>query len=555
MPRYTLSRALACATLLLALVAHAGAAATPATDAAKDAFREQALRQGQGPSAGPPRANATSFAGALRCMDRQFAAFGVRGVSVVLEDIPDSTRKVSAGGRDMFLSATSDMTRASRGIALIPWNPNSAQVAGRERLAQDASFTVQGSVTQFDESTLRQQRDGAICLGPLCIGAAESDAFSGLSLDLSLVENRSLTLVPGATTRNHVLIRRRGRGMDGDLTLKKFGLQYNFTFTSSEGTGQALRSLVELGTIELYGKLLKLPYWTCLGLDDRDPGVAAEIEDWWESLRSDTPALLAYLATQMRARGLYTGQADGQLERPLELAIRSYKLALGLQDDLNVDLDFFRRHLAADPAQVQRVAAGHLKALVAREPVAAAAAPAAAEPSAAVAAAAAVTPAAVAPAAVTPAAVTPAVTATASPAAAPATAAVRIAHRRGAGHVHERGESVEFDVHVGPSGFLYCFVLDDERTLTQIFPNPARPTAAVEAGARIAFPGTFGFRIVASRKGLAETVACLRSPRDLGLLALGTPRPALADLPALQREIARRAGGDADIGALDVLAR
>ena len=126
--------------------------------------------------------------------------------------------------------------------------------------------------------------------------------------------------MPGATTRNHVLIRRRGRGMDGDLTLKKFGLQYNFTFTSSEGTGQALRSLVELGTIELYGKLLKLPYWTCLGLDDRDPGVAAEIEDWWESLRSDTPALLAYLATQMRARGLYTGQADGQLERPLELA-------------------------------------------------------------------------------------------------------------------------------------------------------------------------------------------------------------------------------------------
>lgn len=527
---HLLPRRFAWVPLLLALVA----GTAHASGAAADPFRDQALRQGQGPSGGPPRANVTSFAGALRCMDRQFAASGVRGVSVVLEDIPDSTRKVSAGARDMFLSATSDMTRASRGIALIPWNPNSAQVAGRERLAQDASFTVQGSVTQFDESTLRKQRDGAVCLGPLCIGAAESDAFSGLSLDLSLVENRSLTLVPGVTTRNHVLIRRRGRGLDGDLTLKKFGLQYNFTFTSSEGTGQALRSLVELGTIELYGKLLKLPYWTCLGLDDRDPGVAAEIEDWWDSLRSDTPALLAYLSTQMRARGLYAGDKDGQLDRPLELAIRSYKLALGLPDDLNVDLDFFRRHLAADPAKVQTAAAAQLKTLLAQEPVASAGSMPAESPA-------------------TSPATSPDVSAVAgNPAATPG---LRVADRRGPGYVRQRGEGVEFDVTVGAAGFLYCFLLDDDRALTQIFPNPARPTAAVAAGARIAFPGDFGFRVVASRKGLPETVACLRSPRDLGLLALGTPRPALSDIEALQREMARRAGADNEIGVLHVLAR
>ena len=222
------------------------AAAACAQAPAKDAFRTQAEQLSTGPAA-PPVANATSFAAALRCMDGLFRTYGAKDVSVLIEDIHDATSKVKVGAKDMFLSATSQMTRGSRAVRLIPWGGDGAALyKNRDDVLKGASFAVQGSISQFDETMLRKQRDGAICLGPLCIGGAESDSFSGLSLDLNMIDTECLTLLPGVTSKNYVLVRRKGRGGDGDLSMKKFGIQYNFTFKSSDGQGQELLLKVKL---------------------------------------------------------------------------------------------------------------------------------------------------------------------------------------------------------------------------------------------------------------------------------------------------------------------
>lgn len=480
-----------------------------------DPFRRQAQQMTTGPSGGAPNANITSFATPLRCMDNLFRTYGAKGVSVLIEDIPDATSKVKVGAKDMFVSATSQMTRASRAIRLIPWVSGGAIYDRRkDAVLASANFSVQGSITQFDESMLRKQRDGAVCLGPICIGGAESDSYSGMSLDLNVIEAEGLTLIPGVTSKNVVLVRRKGNGFDGDLSLKKFGVQYNFTLTSSDAQGQALRTLVELSVIELYGRLLKIPYWSCLGLTDADPGVALEIEDWWETLRGDIPSLVSYLQIQMQARGLYKGEIDGQLSEALRRAIRAYRLAMGLPGDLNLDLEFFRKYLATDHLALQARALAELARINGHGGAGAAGArPAAARP--------------------------PEVTVTSS---------------RGGGYVYTRGEPVEVEVRVAGDGFLYCFIADDEGRVSQLFPNDRQASAAVRANSAIALPGEFGFRLFASRKGAAETIACLSSTRDLGKLALG--RAVIAgDLQTLWRSLVDRVDSGLRMGVLDVKVR
>ena len=507
------------------------------------------------PSAGPPRANMTGFASALRCMDSQFRIFGVKNVSVIIEDIPDQTKKVNVGGREMFVSATSQMTRSSRAIRLIPYDGNRKVFQdlfkGQDDIASKAAFAIQGSISQFDESLLKKQRDGGICLGLLCIGGADSDSFSGMSVDMSVLNVRDdLTLVPGAISKNFVLIRKSGKGADADLNYKKFGINFNFVASQSDGQGQALRNLVELSAIELFGRLMKIPYWNCLGVPDTDEGVKAEIEDWWDMLQSDVPSLVSYLQIQMTARGLYKGEIDGVIGDELERAVRAYKGAMGLKDDLSLDVEFFRTYLLSNHAETQPRAQARLKAINEAEGPIVAAAPAAAQ---AEAQRVAQVPAQAAPAP-QPGGKTPAAAAagTAAPAAA-ARSALTVQGTKGPQYVYRRGESLDVEVAVAGNGFLYCFLIDDSKMVSQFFPNPAQPAAAVSAGSRLLFPGRFPFQFLASAKGATETVACFNSGKDLGP-SIPLP-PTVRDLSGLQQAMAQRAGASTELGAFDVKVR
>ncbi len=514
----------------LALLAGVGSALgqTKLTTAEQNA--KQAIELSVKPSAGPPRANQTGFATALRCMDNQFRTFGVKNVSVIIEDIPDQTKKINVGGREMFVSATSQMTRSSRAIRLIPYDGNRKVFQdlfkGQDDIASKAAFAIQGSISQFDESLLKKQRDGGICLGILCIGGADSDSFSGMSVDMSVLNVRDdLTLVPGAISKNFVLIRKSGKGADADLNYKKFGINFNFVASQSDGQGQALRNLVELSAIELFGRLMKIPYWNCLGVPDTDEGVKAEIDDWWDMLQSDVPSLVSYLQIQMTARGLYKGEIDGVIADELERAVRAYKGVMGMKEDLSLDSDFFRGYLTANHAVLQPKAQARLKEInLAEGPI----------PTAPVQVAAATPPAAQ----------------PATPSAAAVRAALTVQGTKGPQYTYKRGESLDVDVAVSNQGFLYCFLLDENRTVSQFFPNPVQPSAAVTPGTRMLFPGRFPFQFQASAKGATETVACFTTAKDLGPNV--TLPNSVRDLPGLQTLIAQRGGNGTEMGVFDV---
>ncbi len=533
--------------LVSALALTGGAAVAQQDPSRPDRQLDKALQMSVQPSTGGPRQNVTGFGNALRCMDGQFRTFGVRNVPILIEDIPDHTKKVNVGAREMFVSATSQMTRSSRAVRLIPFDSNKRVFQelfkGQEDIAAKAAFAVQGSISQFDESFLRKQRDGGICLGPLCIGGADSDAFSGMSVDMSVLNVRDdLTLVPGAISKNFVLIRRTGKGADADLNYKKFGVNFNFVTAQSDGQGQALRNLVELSAIELYGRLLKIPYWSCLGVAGDDKEVQAEIVDWWEMLQGDIPSLVAWLQQQMTARQLYKGEINGEIDDELMRAVRAYKGALGLKQDEELDIDFFRRYLTADHAALQPAGVANLKAIndaegpIVKTPPPVQVAQAGGGPAPVPAPA----PAAPVAAAVAPAAA----------GAAAARAPIAVQGTKGAQYLYKRGESLDVDVAVLAPGFLYCFLIDDNRTVSQFFPNPVQPSAAVQAGTRMLFPGRFPFQILASARGVTETVLCANSPRDLGpSIPLA---PTVRDAGALRQAISQRAGQPVEVGVFDV---
>ncbi len=171
-----------------------------------------------------------------------------------------------------------------------------------------------------------------------------------------------MSIMPGVTSRNSVVIMKSGRGVDGDAAYHKFGVSYSMKLSKSEGQSQALRGLIELAAIELMGKLTKTPYWRCLGTDSaKSEEVKLEIADWYYAMAATRVELIAYFQNQMRRRGFYDGPIDGEFNPAIDEAIANYREALGMSKKALLDEEFFKRYLDTDPNKI--AAPGEARAL------------------------------------------------------------------------------------------------------------------------------------------------------------------------------------------------
>ena len=62
-----------------------------------------------------------------------------------------------------------------------------------------------------------------------------------------------------------------GRGADVGGLIGKAGLSFSVSLDKSEGFAQAVRNLIDLSTIEVLGKLARVPYWECLAIHADQP--------------------------------------------------------------------------------------------------------------------------------------------------------------------------------------------------------------------------------------------------------------------------------------------
>lgn len=455
------ARRLPLLTTLAATLLVAGCATNPLDTGKAERTLERARIA---PQQAPVR-TITDFADGLRCMDTLFLAFNTRDLSLIAEELNDNTKKVSAGTRDMLFSSLSDMTRRSRALRVVTFGSDANNLAAFLSNAQQRGafgalpqYSLRGSITQLDEGVIKQQADAGFSLGSFFSGGkSRSLQFNVLGLDLSVASTADFALVPGANARNTVVIRKSGDALDTAATIRKSGLNFSSSFDRTDGTAQALRNVVELSSIELMGKLAKLPYWQCLGLPADSAEVRREVEDWYFAMRR-TPELTAYVQEQLRGRGFFEGAVDGRATPALGQAVAAYRERLGLpavpaSTAGEIDLAFFDALLnrPAPPAPAQPFAD-----LTFRVPE------------------------------------------------------LKLEHRT---RRTARGVEVDLTVSASENAFVYCYAQDAGGKLQRIFPNRVARDPLLRAGQSISIPGRSGLRLTMGAQG--TQYACLGAPREV----------------------------------------
>jgi hypothetical protein len=299
-----------------------------------------------------PQKNYTNMQESLRCMDRLFIENGIRDLVVLTEDIVDNTKKLPVGGRDMLTSAVSDMTRRSRAIRLITFGGDvinlvnwlNASGANSRVYTFKPDFDIRGSISQMDDNLIQGRAGGGVSIGPISADKSNDANAAVLGLDLSIISTQTMELLPGVSSRNSIVVVKEGEGTGASLTgrvaKQSFGVNYDFSFNRNEGTAQAVRTLIELATIELFGKLTRVPYWTCLGVDSEHPVVKDEIGDWYYALAGEQK-LVPYVQNQLRIRGVYKGPVDGTLNKDFVTVVPLARKALGLSEHGDIDEAMF----------------------------------------------------------------------------------------------------------------------------------------------------------------------------------------------------------------------
>ncbi len=436
-----------------------------------------------GPELAPFR-SITGFSGALRCMDNLMVDYGVRDVSMLVEEIADQTKKINAGTRDMLITAVSDMTRRSRAVRVVAFGKDASNVISFLASAQRQGayevipqYDIKGSVSQFDENVIRNQKDVGVGFQPFInLGIARDAASSILGLDLSVLTTDNMSILPGVTSRNSVVILKEGKGLDADAAYHKFGVNFSMTLSKAEGQSQALRGLVELAVVELVGKLTKTPYWSCLGADARaNDEVRQEIADWYFAMAASQVEIVAYFQNQLRRRAFYDGPIDGQFNVALDEAISNYRTALGMSHEALIDEPFFTAFLGADHTKI---------------------------------------PAPPKPASVPPPA-PPAAQAAPSPAA-PASGPLVLALSAANNQTRfTRGEAFSLTVRPTRDAHVYCYLQDETARITRFYPNRFAKDSLVSAAKPLELPGAMRFQLVMNAKGVNETIACFATQRDV----------------------------------------
>jgi Domain of unknown function (DUF4384) len=90
----------------------------------------------------------------------------------------------------------------------------------------------------------------------------------------------------------------------------------------TQGTGAAIRTLVDLAMIELVGKWSRLPYWRCLTLDQNHPDLQRQMRDWYDE---GSPASRSKLVkASLVSQGYLTAKQSEALDNSSNI-----KMALG----------------------------------------------------------------------------------------------------------------------------------------------------------------------------------------------------------------------------------
>ncbi len=253
-----------------------------------------------------PTRNLTGFTQGLRCMDSMFESRQVEPVYVTSAPIPDYTENRGAAGygaRDMLISALSEMTKQSAAIRFVAFDRSTPDIVALQNShPQKANlrvpdFFIRGAVTQINTSPYSKQRGTSLSIGEVSEdisggGATTSGSVSlaTVSIDLAMGLISNYQLLPGVFSANTFTVGKTGVSDELSISLSKVGGVYRASENESKALSEGLRALIEVGAIELFGKLYGVPYWECLAVigEERPEVYAAHTRyDEWDRQKID----------------------------------------------------------------------------------------------------------------------------------------------------------------------------------------------------------------------------------------------------------------------------
>lgn len=459
-----------------------------------------------------PVRNVTSFTESLKCMDDLFIRYGKTvPLPVMSAGILDATGKVMVGTKDMLISAIAKMSARSHAIKYIDYDvsPQQADVSVMQGLVNQATggksmtapeLYIRGAITQVDDGAIGTMQGGGLNYSSpmpqtvmpmpgqpipnasppqysVNLGASQSAKSLVISVDMNVGVVATREIQPEYNSSNQIIVTRSGKNIDASGTIAGFGLNFNMSLDRNQGTHQAVRTLVELGAIEVIGKLQQVPYWQCLEIESTNPGAMSQARNWYDAMSLEERIRQIQIA--LNKLSIFKGSPSGQMDGALRDAISQYQQANGLIPSGRVDFDLYNQLLNANlvkggnatddrarnisvPTQVQRIA---MTVRDARSPSTAGGVP---DPNAPI-------------------------------------------------GVHRVDEPIQVNVNLNRAAYVYCYYEDRRGTVSRIFPNRFQANALVGSGQTLQVPGNAPFRLRPDMPGVTERIACLAAPTEIGL--------------------------------------
>ena len=309
-----------------------------------------------------PTRNLTGFTQGLRCMDSMFESRQVEPVYVTSAPIPDYTENRGAAGygaRDMLISALSEMTKQSAAIRFVAFDRSTPDVVALQNSHPQKAdlrvpdFFIRGAVTQINTSPYSKQRGTSLSIGEVSEdisggGATTSGSVSlaTVSIDLAMGLISNYQLLPGVFSANTFTVGKTGVSDELSISLTKVGGVYRASENESKALSEGLRALIEVGAIELFGKLYGVPYWECLAVigEERPEVYAAHTRyDQWDRQKIDQ-YVFNYLQKQgyaKRSAQAYEPGLPDSLTLEFRAAILQVRSELNLFGNPGVDKPLF----------------------------------------------------------------------------------------------------------------------------------------------------------------------------------------------------------------------
>ena len=264
-------------------------------DARKDTAFQSHAHASDRPTHRPVR-SFSSFSDSLSCMDRMFRDAQVPTTLITSKQIPDFSGRVPVASKDMIITAISQMSRLSNAFRYVDFEVDISRQDTVQNLTtillnsnqiqlQRPALYVSGAIAFVDQNVINNRMDIGTSASRLETGFSRDKSATIIGMELHLGDFRTRTLIPGIDSANEVIVGSGAQGLDLAGRIGDYGWQFNVGRDYTQGSGAAMRTLIELAMIELTGKWSRLPYWQCLTMEQAHPAFQRQMRDWYDEGR------------------------------------------------------------------------------------------------------------------------------------------------------------------------------------------------------------------------------------------------------------------------------